>query len=102
MKLVIFGATSAIAMAAAREFAVDKATLLLVARSEDKLTALRNDLLTRGAKEVYTYVADLSDVQKHDDILEQIDSIVPGYDAVLLAYGTLGDQRKCEVDFARR
>lgn len=100
MKLVIFGATSAIAMATARRYAEEKAVMLLVGRDEDKLGDLRNDLLTRGAREVYSYSADLSVVDQHEKMLEQLDSILPDFNAVLIAYGTLSDQELCEQDFS--
>ena len=46
--IVIIGATSAIAMAAARRFAADGARFLLAARDADKLAAVADDLRVAG------------------------------------------------------
>ncbi|MDC0357855.1 SDR family oxidoreductase [Oligoflexia bacterium] len=98
-KRVIFGATSAIAMEAAKHFAADGDALLLLGRDAGKLEAVRNDLLTRGAKEVYMIACDLIEIERHRDILEQVGKVLPDYDTVLVAYGTLGDQEACQGDY---
>ena len=49
MKILIIGATSAIAKATARLYAEQGQELFLVARNEERLLALANDLKVRGA-----------------------------------------------------
>ena len=51
-KILIFGATSAIAFETIKLFAKDGASFYLCARDEDDLKRLANDLSVRGAKEV--------------------------------------------------
>ena len=57
-RVVILGAQSAIAEAAAREWAREKAHLILCARDAKKLKAIASDLQLRGAT-VATYTTDL-------------------------------------------
>ncbi|MGB8346030.1 MAG: SDR family oxidoreductase [Ktedonobacteraceae bacterium] len=100
MRLLIIGATSAIAQEAAKCFAADGAELFLVGRSAQKLQAVANDLTVRGAKRVETFVIDLDDFERHAAMLDAAIAAFDGIDAALLAYGTLGDQRKCELSVA--
>jgi len=100
MRLLIIGATSAIAQEAAKCFAADGAEMFLVGRSAQKLQAVANDLTVRGAKRVETFVIDLDDFERHAAMLDAASAAFNGIDAALLAYGTLGDQRKCELSVA--
>lgn len=98
MRLLILGATSMLAHETAKNFARDGASFVLVARSPEKLNAVRGDLTVRGAKEVETIEADLNDFARHQEILEAALKPFSGLDMVLVAYGTLGDQQCCEQD----
>lgn len=97
MRLLIIGATSAMAQETAKCFAADGAEMFLVGRSAQKLRDVAGDLTVRGAKDVETFVVDLNDFEQHATMLDAAISAFDGLDAVLLAYGTLGDQRKCEL-----
>lgn len=92
MKLLILGATSAIAHETAKNFAADGADMVVVARNEAKLNLVRDDLQVRGAKSVTAITADLNDLNHHAELLEQVKNTLGGLDAVLVAHGTLGDQ----------
>src|SRR5512135_382642 len=98
MKVIIIGATSAIAQETAKYFARDGAELFLVARAENKLAAIANDLKVRGARCVETAVLDVNEFERHQPMLEQAISTLGGLDMLLIAHGTLGNQRKCEQD----
>lgn len=100
MRLLIIGATSAMAQEATKCFAADGAELFLVGRSAQKLQDVADDLTVRGAKRVETFVVDLDDLGQHAAMLDAATAAFDGLDAVLLAYGTLGDQRKCELSVA--
>ena len=89
-RILILGATSAIAQAAARVWAARKDELFLVARSEERLRAVVDDLRTRGAR-VHTAVQDLDDASLHAPLVEKAFAAFGGLDLVLLAYGVLGD-----------
>ncbi len=95
MRILILGATSALAYETAKYFARDEADLVLVARSPAKLLAVKNDLEVRGAKQIETILADLSDLTRHQEIIDAALKPFSGLDMVLVAYGTLGDQQRC-------
>ena len=100
-KILIVGATSAIAEHTARLFAADGDTLFLVARSQAKLTAVADDLKVRGAHSVDTYVMDADDLNAHDAMVEAADTALGGFDTVLVAYGTLPDQAAAQAEAER-
>jgi decaprenylphospho-beta-D-erythro-pentofuranosid-2-ulose 2-reductase len=99
-RVVALGATSAIAEATLRLLAEQGASFFLVARNEQKLAAVRDDLLTRGAPAVTIAVADLDDTAAHSALLERAVSTLGGIEMALLAHGVLGDQAMAEKDYA--
>ena len=100
-KCVIFGATSAMAMETAKYLAADHDEILLVARNEEHLNTIKSDLLTRGASKVDVLPWNASDCSSHSYLLGKLEEICPLYDTVLFAYGSLGDQKACELDFSK-
>ena len=92
-KVVILGATSAIALAVARQLAHRACELLLVARSSERLAQVQTDLEVRGAACVLIFAADPSDVAQHAAILACASDRLPEFDTVLLAYGSMHDQK---------
>jgi short-subunit dehydrogenase len=94
-KAVILGATSGIAQQVQRLFVHEGVELLLVARSAEHLPVLAADLETRGVLKISTYAADLADISTHSPVLARAQELLPDFDTVLLAYGTLLDQEKC-------
>jgi decaprenylphospho-beta-D-erythro-pentofuranosid-2-ulose 2-reductase len=95
-RILITGATSAIAQEAGRLFAADGATLLLVGRNADKLAAVADDLRARGADKVETEVIDLLDLARCSRLIDEAVEKLGGLDALLVAQGTLPDQAVCE------
>jgi decaprenylphospho-beta-D-erythro-pentofuranosid-2-ulose 2-reductase len=98
--VLALGATSAIAEATLRLLAEQGASFFLVARNPEKLAAVRDDLLTRGALAVTAAVADLDDTAGHGALLEQAASALGRIDIALLAHGILGEQAAAERDYA--
>lgn len=98
-KIFIFGATSAIAEATARLFAEDGASLFLVARDQEKLANIAEDLRVRGATGVVTATCDARDFQQHQELVNQVFGELGGLDILLIAHGTLPDQKDCEQSF---
>lgn len=96
MRLLIIGATSAIAQEAAKFFAEDGAEFFLVGRSAMKLHDVGNDLKVRGAKRVETFELDVNDFDRHQEMIEVAVDKLNGLDMVLISHGTLGDQQKCQ------
>lgn len=95
MKIVVIGATSAIAMETARLYAGEGAAFFLVGRDETKLRAVADDLRVRGASAVETLAADLADLSRHDEIARRAGESI---DLVLIAHGTLPDQKTLDGD----
>jgi decaprenylphospho-beta-D-erythro-pentofuranosid-2-ulose 2-reductase len=96
-KIVIFGATSAMAQACIRALAKDDCEFVLVGRNELRLRQIQTDLQVRMRKsEVLS--TDLSDLTKHAETINQCISFLGHIDIVLIAHGTLPDQEKCSID----
>ena len=95
-KVLIVGATSAIASETAKCFAQERAELFLVGRNAEKLDAVADDLRVRGAKRVETLVLDLSNLDGHQEMFDTAVSTLGTLDMLLIAHGTLGDQKLCE------
>lgn len=99
-RILILGATSAIAEHTARRYAERGAQLMLVARDQDKLKRLSEDLVIRGAGKAEWQALDLNDTTRHEKLLVQTEKQLGGLDLVLIAYGTLGEQAAGEQDYA--
>ena len=97
--ILILGATSAIAKHTTRLFAADEHNLYLVSRNEDKLKSMKQDMLVRGATAVNYESIDLSDDENHSDLIKRATGTMGSIDTVLIAYGTLGDQKTCEASY---
>lgn len=100
-RVIILGATSAIAQETARCFASKGDKLFLVARNAARLETVAADLRTRGASQVEIEAFDLNDVDRHEALLDQAELRLGGLDTALVAHGTLSDQAACQIDFAK-
>lgn len=96
-KILIIGATSAIAESVARLYAARAAALYVVGRSPGKLDAIAADLRVRGAQRVDTGVLDVNDIAAHGVLLDNAWAALGGIDTVLIAHGTLPDQVACDA-----
>ncbi|HSZ63835.1 MAG TPA: SDR family oxidoreductase [Terriglobales bacterium] len=96
-KIVILGATSRIAVEVERILACQGCELLLIGRSLQRLAELKADLLIRGVKDISTYAADLASIQQHAAAFDFVRRTLGDYDTVLLAYGSMRDQREAEA-----
>ena len=82
-----------------RRLAAPNTRFMLVARNRDRLTAVAQDLLTRGALAVDTWVMDLDDTAAHREMLAAAAERLGRIDLALIAHGVLGDQQAAEADF---
>lgn len=98
MKILVAGATSAIAQAVMREAARCGDSLFLVGRNEEKLVAVRDDLRVRGATVAGFAVADLDDLTRHEALVEEARQALGGLDVLLVAHGVLTDQLAAQTD----
>lgn len=98
-KIAIFGACSAIAQAAARQWAQEGAEFVLIDRNQARLSIVVDDLKSRGSKNIHMIVADLAETDKHADLVKRIrEQTEPT--VYLFAYGTLSNQPKGQQDFS--
>lgn len=101
MHVAVFGATSAIANETAKLFAVRGASFSLVARRQDRLEAIREDLVARGAQAVHLHAQDLCELDKIPELCRAIEQSGGPVDVVLIAHGTLSNQSACQEDFSQ-
>lgn len=103
-RILIVGATSAIAHETARCFAARGDSLFLVARNAERLGMVASDLRSRGAAQIETAVMDALDYAQHETLAPRAAERLGGLDIAVIAHGTLPDQPVCETSFdaARR
>jgi short-subunit dehydrogenase len=96
-KILIIGATSAIAEATARRFAARGDALFLVGRNAEHLQIIAADLGVRGAVRSAVATLDITDFSAHQAIIDRAERELGGIDVVLIAHGTLSDQNQCQT-----
>ena len=96
-RILVVGATSAIAQATMRHFAKDGASFFLAARSQEKLSMLVSDLKTRGAKDADTFLFDVDEFEAHDALFKTAEQSMGGVDVFIVSHGTLPNQKNCEA-----
>lgn len=99
-KVLILGATSAIAQETAKLLARDGDHLFLVALEADRLEIVARDLEIRSGRQIGRLAADLNDFAEHAGILDEARRALDGLDTVFVAYGVLGDQARCQASYA--
>lgn len=99
-RILILGATSAIATACARRWARQGAQLHLVGRDAGKLEAVAADLGVLGASTVTTDTLEATRLSAHPACLAKAVAQLGQIDVVLIAHGSLPDQAACQADSA--
>lgn len=99
--IVIVGAASAIAEAVARRYAARGHSLLLAGRNQSQLEAIAADLRVRGSKAVHTSVLDVDRFDQHAPFVADAMQSLQRIDTVLIAHGTLPNQKACEASAER-
>ena len=95
-RVLVVGATSAIAVAVLRELAQRGCVLLLAGRNTDRLNALANDLEARGAALVEVHHYDASEPGLARGLAQA--TWGEGLDTLLLAHGSLPEQSEVQDD----
>lgn len=96
VRLLIIGASSAIALAVARRYAARGARLVLVGRREAALQADAADLRLRGASDVQVELLDMLDTPRHAEVLARAWQRWDGLDLALVAHGSLPEQAEAQ------
>jgi short-subunit dehydrogenase len=98
-RIAIFGATSAIARAAGREWADRGHELCLVGRDRERADALAADLTVRGARRAVVVIADAARTEGQEAMLAEVEHSLAGpVEIALIAFGTLPDPAQTERD----
>ncbi len=92
MNILIIGATSAIAQATARHFAQQKHAFFLVARAQDRLKIVADDLRARGADRCETFALDVDNIEEYAKMIEKAYGAYTAFDVILIAHGVLTPQ----------
>ena len=100
LKVMLIGATSAIATATAQRYAARGARLYLLARDAERLALMARDLEVRGAPAVHTAVCDLGATFEAETLIAAAQRDLEGLDVVVIAHGVLPEQSACEQDVA--
>lgn len=97
--ILIIGANSAIAKAAARLYAQEHCRIYLLARNAEQLALQKQDLEIRGATEVDYAVLDVNNFSHHEAAVDRVIDSFGRIDLALLCHGSLPDQVLCEENF---
>jgi short-subunit dehydrogenase len=98
MRVIVLGATSAIAEATCRLYAQEGGELLLVGRRSERLDAIAADLRLRGAARAEVAICDLGEAGDVAAAFAGFVATLGGVDHIILAYGILGDQHSAAQD----
>ncbi|MGA9677052.1 MAG: SDR family NAD(P)-dependent oxidoreductase, partial [Mycobacterium sp.] len=97
--ILILGGRSEIGVELARRLATG-ATLILAARSADRLDEEVATLTAAGAAAVHTREFDADDLASHGPLIASVIDDHGPIGTAVLAFGILGDQARAEVDAA--
>lgn len=96
-RVLIVGATSAIAEAFARRCAGQGASLFLAARHTDRAAVIAEDLRVRGAAAVAVRAYDAAVPDTGEALVAAAWETLGGIDLALIAHGSLPDQAACQA-----
>jgi len=97
--LLVLGGTSEIGLATARELARRGAgKIILAGRDHEGMARAAEDVKGAGATEVELVEFDAAAIDTHDKFVDQVFDRFGDIDAVLIAFGLLGDQLAMEKD----
>ncbi len=99
-KVIVLGATSAIARSTVLLLAARGASLYLVGRNPERLEAVAQEARGQGAASVHTEALDLDDLTQHEALVERAAKALGGVDGALLAHGILGNQEAAQRSYA--
>ncbi len=97
--ILIIGANSAIAKAAARLYAEEHCRIFLLARNAEQLALQKKDLEIRGAADVDYAILDVNNFSHHEAVVDQVVDSFGRIDLALICHGSLPDQALCEENF---
>lgn len=100
-RILILGATSAIAQAYARRRAAQRCRFILAGRDDERLAAIAADLKERGAAMVESITIDLAALDRIEQTACALRAQFGEPDEILIAHGMLVEQATAERDLAQ-
>lgn len=100
MSLLVLGANSLIAQAAAANFAEAGHEIIFAERNKDELQKIADDFKIRYKVNCYRVQFDALDYSGHRKSVEDCLAIIPDLQYVLITFGYLGSQDKSQSDFS--
>jgi len=97
-KILIIGATSAIAESCAKIWSSRGESIFLVAKNKEKLDLLETNLKNQGSKDISSFLMDVNNLEDHKKMFDEAENQLKEINIVLIAHGTLSDQDECEKD----
>lgn len=97
-RILIIGAVSAIAQAAAKKMAADGCELFLADLNQQRLETVKQDIQARYPIIINISEFDAMQFESHQTLIDKAIDTMKSIDAVLIAYGTLPDQEKARKD----
>lgn len=99
MSLLILGANSLIAQAAASHFAEAGHEIIFAGRKQDEPEKYANDFAIRYKCRTRAEYIDALDYPSHKKFVEDILAKTPELEYILIVFGYLGTQEKAQIDF---
>lgn len=99
-KILIIGATSAMARAIAAAFARRGDSLYLAARDTNEVSRIAADLAVRYQVATFYGEFDIAQTASHASFVSRVTDTLGGLDGIVLAAGSMADQADAEKDFA--
>jgi len=99
-RILVLGATSAIAQAYARRRGAEGAAFVLAGRREERLASIAADLKACGAASAESFVIDLAAIDGIEAAARDLRAKFGEIDEVVIAYGILGEQSAAEQDLS--
>lgn len=100
MSLLVLGANSLIAQAAAAKFAEAGSEIIFAGRNSDEMAKITGDFSIRYKAKCSAVKFDGLDYPSHKKFLEDVLAKIPDLNNVLISFGYLGTQDKAQVDFS--
>lgn len=99
MHIVVFGATSAIAHAFSKLYAIEQShSFTLIGRNQKRLDSCRDELIALGTSSAEIQIIDFTSVESMKESVETCISSIGTIDIALLAQGSLTDQTKAQLN----
>ena len=95
-KILIIGATSAIAESCAKIWSSRGDSIFLVAKNKEKLDLLKTNLKNNNSKDIASFLMDVNNLEDHKKMFDEAENQLKEINIVLIAHGTLSDQDECE------